>query len=68
MEKRETSKKLLKQWQTVQKNVASTATIDCLTAPDFCQEMDVASFPAIRLYKKGEQTATRYRGPRRATS
>ncbi|EHK15543.1 uncharacterized protein TRIVIDRAFT_112058 [Trichoderma virens Gv29-8] len=61
------NKSLLKEWQTVQKSVASTAAVDCLAAPKLCQEMDVASFPAIRLYQKNGPT-TRYRGPRRAAA
>ncbi|KAL7798236.1 hypothetical protein V8C37DRAFT_369195 [Trichoderma ceciliae] len=61
----ETSTKLLKEWKTIQEDVASAAAIDCLAAPKFCQEMDVVSFPAIRLYQKDGPT-TRYRGPRRA--
>ncbi|PTB46308.1 hypothetical protein M441DRAFT_126176 [Trichoderma asperellum CBS 433.97] len=60
------NKKLLKEWKTVEKNVASTATIDCAAASGFCHEMDVVSLPAIRLYQKDGPT-TRYRGPRRAS-
>ncbi|KAL7922004.1 hypothetical protein ACQKWADRAFT_294173 [Trichoderma austrokoningii] len=64
---KESSKKLLKEWKSVEKNVVSTATVDCVAASSFCQEMDVVSFPAIRLYKKDGST-TRYRGPRKALS
>lgn len=64
--KRENSKKLLKEWKTVKKNIASSAMIDCVAASSFCHEMDVVSFPAIRLYKKDGPT-TRYRGPRKAS-
>ncbi|KAL6864127.1 hypothetical protein J3F83DRAFT_761981 [Trichoderma novae-zelandiae] len=64
---KETSKGLLKEWEAVKQTVASTATIDCLATPEFCQEMDVVSFPAVRLYHKDGPT-TRYRGPRRAAS
>ncbi|KAL7941613.1 hypothetical protein V8C42DRAFT_334263 [Trichoderma barbatum] len=64
---KETSKGLLREWQTVQKNVASAATVDCLAAPNLCQEMDVVSFPAIRLYQK-DGPIKRYRGPRRAAA
>ncbi|EGR48750.1 ER-resident thioredoxin, partial [Trichoderma reesei QM6a] len=60
----EASKLLLEEWQTVQQHVASTATIDCPSSPKLCQEMDVASFPAIRLYRQ-DGSVTRYRGPRR---
>ncbi|OPB43117.1 Protein disulfide isomerase 2 [Trichoderma guizhouense] len=63
----QTSKNLLKEWKTVQKSVSSAAVIDCLSAPTLCQEMDVVSFPAIRLYQKDGPT-TRYRGPRRAAA
>ncbi|PTB75832.1 ER-resident thioredoxin [Trichoderma longibrachiatum ATCC 18648] len=65
--KLETSKALLKEWQTVQQNVASTATIDCPSSPKLCQEMDVVSFPAIRLYQK-DGSMKRYRGSRRAAA
>ncbi|KAL7819284.1 ER-resident thioredoxin [Trichoderma aethiopicum] len=64
---RETSKALLQEWQTVQQNVASTATIDCPSSPKLCQEMDVVSFPAIRLYQK-DGSMKRYRGSRRAAA
>ncbi|PON29761.1 hypothetical protein TGAM01_v201127 [Trichoderma gamsii] len=40
---------------------------DCVAASSFCQEMDVVSFPAIRLYEKDGPT-TRYRGPRKAST
>ncbi|KAH0490532.1 hypothetical protein TgHK011_001997 [Trichoderma gracile] len=63
----EASKSLLKEWESVQQHVASTATIDCPSSPKLCQEMDVVSFPAIRLYRK-DSSATRYRGSRRAAS
>ncbi|TFA99458.1 hypothetical protein CCMA1212_008816 [Trichoderma ghanense] len=63
----EASKTLLKEWETVQQHVASSATIDCPSSPDLCREMDVVSFPAIRLCHKDGST-TRYRGPRRAAS
>ncbi|KAL6696051.1 hypothetical protein J3F84DRAFT_408015 [Trichoderma pleuroticola] len=63
----QTSKTLLKEWQIVQKSISSVAAIDCLSAPTLCQEMDVVSFPAIRLYQKDGPT-TRYRGPRRAAA
>ncbi|KKP01568.1 hypothetical protein THAR02_06316 [Trichoderma harzianum] len=64
---RQTSKSLLKEWQTVQKSVSSAVAIDCLSASTLCQEMDVVSFPAIRIYQKDGPT-TRYRGPRRAAA
>ncbi|KAL6804593.1 hypothetical protein GGI42DRAFT_352683 [Trichoderma sp. SZMC 28013] len=63
----QTSKSFLKEWQTVQKSVSSAAVIDCLSAATLCQELDVVSFPAIRLYKKDGPTI-RYRGPRRAAA
>ncbi|KAL7934836.1 thioredoxin-like domain-containing protein [Trichoderma chlorosporum] len=64
---KQTSKNLLKEWQTVQKTVPSAAAIDCVATPKLCAEMDVVSFPAIRLYQKDRPT-TRYRGPRRAAA
>ncbi|PTB66391.1 hypothetical protein BBK36DRAFT_1118911 [Trichoderma citrinoviride] len=64
---KDSSKSVLKEWETVQQNVASTSVIDCPSSPKFCQEMDVVSFPAIRLYHK-DGSMTRYRGPRRAAS
>ncbi|KAL7903228.1 hypothetical protein HDV63DRAFT_363421 [Trichoderma sp. SZMC 28014] len=63
----ESSKKLLKEWKTVKKNIASSAIIDCVATSSFCKERDVVSFPAIRLYKRDGLT-TRYRGPRKASA
>lgn len=43
-------------------------SVDCAVEPTICRELDVASFPAIRLYKGSGVYVERYRGPRRASS
>ncbi|KAK0654780.1 hypothetical protein B0T16DRAFT_486516 [Cercophora newfieldiana] len=63
----EASKELEPEWTEVQKRSKdeSIFSLDCLANPDVCQEFDVASYPAIRLYHRdGEMT--RYRGERKA--
>jgi protein disulfide-isomerase A1 len=42
-------------------------SIDCSTEAKFCQESDVASFPAIRL-QYPDSKKIRYRGPRKTAS
>ncbi|OWT43507.1 protein disulfide-isomerase [Pochonia chlamydosporia 170] len=61
----EPSKTLLAEWAAIQDKVTAKS-IDCITSRDLCAELDVASFPAIRLYH-GDQQMVRYRGPRKAT-
>lgn len=40
-------------------------SIDCAVDAQPCDDLDVASYPAIRLYQDGRMS--RYRGPRRAS-
>ncbi|GJN85040.1 hypothetical protein PLIIFM63780_008604 [Purpureocillium lilacinum] len=44
----------------------SSMVVNCTVSPEACAEHDVTSFPAIRLYRRG-QSLVRYRGPRKAS-
>ncbi|KAJ6441811.1 protein disulfide-isomerase [Purpureocillium lavendulum] len=52
---------------TLQRHHGRLVTVDCSVSHEACVEHDVTSFPAIRLYRRGEATM-RYRGPRRASA
>ncbi|CEJ79909.1 hypothetical protein VHEMI00122 [[Torrubiella] hemipterigena] len=56
------NKAFLEEWKNVGTELTSTLTIDCSQETEICNDLDVLSFPAIRLYQKGSMS--RYRGPR----
>ncbi|KND94342.1 Protein disulfide-isomerase [Tolypocladium ophioglossoides CBS 100239] len=57
---------LLSEWQTIRGD-ATLMSVDCSASRDLCAELDVVSFPAIRLYQR-DRPMIRYRGPRKASS
>lgn len=42
-------------------------SINCAKDSKICEDNDVRSFPAIRLYRSGGEMRDPYRGPRRAS-
>ncbi|KAF4941330.1 Protein disulfide-isomerase [Colletotrichum fructicola] len=52
------------QWAEVHQEHPNAIAVDCLHDHSLCDETDLASFPAIRLYLK-DGSMQRYRGPRR---
>lgn len=64
---RSSTQTLEPEWDLVTKSLGSgkTVSVDCESNLRLCQELDVVSFPAIRLYHQHDQM-TRYRGPRAA--
>ncbi|KAK0725176.1 hypothetical protein B0H67DRAFT_569813 [Lasiosphaeris hirsuta] len=65
---REHSRSLEPEWALVRDAAqdANIMSIDCATEVAVCSELDVVTFPAIRLYH-GDGRITRYRGPRKST-
>ncbi|KFA46264.1 hypothetical protein S40293_06459 [Stachybotrys chartarum IBT 40293] len=63
----EASRSLLPEWHKLTQELPRSVAVDCTKAPAVCRDMDVRSFPAIRLYQAHGQMA-RYRGPRKASS
>ncbi|ROT35079.1 hypothetical protein SODALDRAFT_329267 [Sodiomyces alkalinus F11] len=61
------SKTLESEWVTLQQTEPRALSVDCLDHAQLCAELDVASFPAIRLYDR-DGTIRRYRGPKNAKS
>ncbi|OHE94677.1 hypothetical protein CORC01_10078 [Colletotrichum orchidophilum] len=57
---------LEKHWSAVEDAVPTALSVDCSTSPSLCAEFDVASYPAIRLYRQ-DGTKHHYRGPRKAS-
>ncbi|EQB44237.1 hypothetical protein CGLO_17031 [Colletotrichum gloeosporioides Cg-14] len=53
------------QWAEVHQEHPNAIAVDCLHDRSLCDETDLASFPAIRLYLK-DGSMERYRGPRRS--
>ncbi|KAK2745588.1 protein disulfide isomerase [Colletotrichum kahawae] len=52
------------QWAEVHQEQPNAIVVNCLHDRDLCDETDLASFPATRLYL-GNGNMRRYRGPRR---
>ncbi|KAK1501667.1 hypothetical protein CTAM01_05891 [Colletotrichum tamarilloi] len=57
---------LEKHWSAVEDAVPAALSVDCSTSASLCSEHDVASYPAIRLYRQGGMKH-HYRGPRKAS-
>ncbi|KAF4782587.1 hypothetical protein HER10_EVM0000747 [Colletotrichum scovillei] len=57
---------LEKHWSAVEDAVPTALSVDCSTSASLCSEHDVASYPAIRLYRQ-DGTKHHYRGPRKAS-
>ncbi|KXH40006.1 hypothetical protein CNYM01_06222 [Colletotrichum nymphaeae SA-01] len=55
-----------KHWSAVEDAVPTALSVDCSTSASFCADLDVASYPAIRLYRQ-DGTKHHYRGPRKAS-
>ncbi|EPE07997.1 gcd10p family protein [Ophiostoma piceae UAMH 11346] len=53
------------EWASVEVQGVHTATVDCSQETGLCDELDVASYPALRLFH-GDGRVRRYRGPRRS--
>ncbi|CAG8971049.1 hypothetical protein HYALB_00005287 [Hymenoscyphus albidus] len=63
---RELAKALEPEWTAAKsKNNSEFYSIDCIAEHQFCKDLDVASFPAIRLFQ-GPEKWSRYRGERKA--
>lgn len=55
------------EWKSVERDLTDAISIDCSEATSLCAELDVISYPTIRLYKTNpEASMIRYRGARRA--
>ncbi|UNI19871.1 Protein disulfide-isomerase [Purpureocillium takamizusanense] len=57
---------LLSELDAVRWRDGASKVVNCTTFPDTCAQHDVTSFPAIRLYQRG-QSMIRYRGARKAS-
>ncbi len=68
---RSQSKALEAEWKEVLKSAGDQAgymaSFDCSANLEACKGLDVASFPAIRMYHR-DGKIDRYRGPRKASS
>ncbi|GJC86498.1 protein disulfide-isomerase [Colletotrichum liriopes] len=60
------SKALEQHWSTVEETIPTALSVDCSASPALCADLDVASFPAIRLYRQ-DGTKHHFRGPRKAS-
>ncbi|GKT44017.1 protein disulfide-isomerase [Colletotrichum spaethianum] len=60
------SKALEQHWSAVEEEIPSALSVDCLASPSLCADLDVVSFPAIRLYRQ-DGTKHHFRGPRKAS-
>ncbi|EFQ28430.1 hypothetical protein CGRA01v4_07418 [Colletotrichum graminicola] len=60
------SKALEQHWSAVEEAIPTALSVDCLAHPSLCADLDVVSFPAIRLYLQ-DGTKHRFRGPRKAS-
>lgn len=58
---------LEREWASVQSEAGkgTVLAIDCSNHAKLCRDLDIVSFPTIRLHQK-DGTFERYRGPRRA--
>lgn len=64
----EASKSLESEWISAAEELEdSLVSIDCVSETSLCEEYEVISYPAIRLFR-GDESVTRYRGPRKASS
>ncbi|KAK3312758.1 hypothetical protein B0H66DRAFT_568848 [Apodospora peruviana] len=66
---REHSQALESEWLSIQQKDQNDnlISVDCSTTPKLCKELNVRSFPTIRLYHQ-DGRVNRYRGPRKAAS
>lgn len=65
---RDDSKSLEPEWKSATaQSKKPLVSIDCVIESKLCEEHDVISYPAIRLFRGGE-SVSRYRGPRKASS
>ena len=65
---RQSSSALESEWVSIQETERdnNVVSFDCHAKPNVCAELDVISYPSIRLYSHGATRVDRYRGPRRA--
>ncbi|PHH72341.1 hypothetical protein CDD82_6026 [Ophiocordyceps australis] len=63
----QSTKALLPEWNAVDDGEVPLSSVNCSTADALCAQLDVVSFPAIRLYRRNKPMV-RYRGPRKALS
>ncbi|KAK1977313.1 hypothetical protein LZ30DRAFT_732030 [Colletotrichum cereale] len=60
------SKALEQHWSAVEEAIPAALSVDCPASPSLCADLDVVSFPAIRLYRQ-DGTKHHFRGPRKAS-
>ncbi|KAK1996742.1 hypothetical protein LX36DRAFT_671490 [Colletotrichum falcatum] len=60
------SKALEQHWSAVEEAIPTALSVDCPSSPSLCADLDVVSFPAIRLYRQ-DHTKHHFRGPRKAS-
>ncbi|TID02525.1 Protein disulfide-isomerase [Colletotrichum higginsianum] len=60
------SKALEQHWSSVEEDIPTAFSVDCPSTASLCADLDVASFPAIRLYHQ-DGTKHHFRGPRKAS-
>ncbi|KAK2022777.1 hypothetical protein LX32DRAFT_645209 [Colletotrichum zoysiae] len=60
------SKALEQHWSAVEEAIPTALSVDCPASPSLCADLDVVSFPAIRLYRQ-DGTKHYFRGPRKAS-
>ncbi|KAK1953534.1 hypothetical protein LY78DRAFT_675157 [Colletotrichum sublineola] len=53
-------------WSAVEEAIPTALSVDCPASPSLCADLDVVSFPAIRLYRQ-DGTKHHFRGPRKAS-
>lgn len=63
---REASQRLETEWSAVDATLAGAKlAVDCLSETALCADLDVVSFPAIRLYRR-DAPMSRYKGARKS--
>ncbi|GJC95204.1 protein disulfide isomerase [Colletotrichum higginsianum] len=61
-----TSSAWWRHWSSVEEDIPTAFSVDCPSTASLCADLDVASFPAIRLYHQ-DGTKHHFRGPRKAS-
>lgn len=65
---REDSKSLEPEWKSaVAQSEKPLLSIDCVSEAKLCEKHEIISYPAIRLFR-GDESVSRYRGPRKVSS
>jgi len=65
---REPSKALEAEWLAATvKTKIPLLSVDCTAEADLCQEQEIISYPAIRVFD-GSEKIKRYKGPRKASA